>query len=218
MDGLESRGNVIVIGATNRPNALDPALRRPGRFDREIEIGVPDRRARYEILLVHTRNMPLAEDVDLHKLAEITHGFVGADLAALCREAAMKALRRILPKIDLDQEQIPAEVLEELKVTMKDFLDAFKEITPTALREIEVEVASVRWSDIGGLKEAKQELREAVEWPLKYPDAFKRLGIKPPKGILLYGPPGCGKTLLAKAVATESEANFISVKGPEIYS
>ena len=218
MDGLEARGDVIVIGATNRPNALDPALRRPGRFDREIEVGVPDTKGRYEILLVHTRNMPLAEDVDLKKLAEITHGFVGADLAALCREAAMKALRRVLPKIDLEEEQIPPEVLENLKVTMDDFMRAFREITPSALREVEIEVPNVHWSDIGGLEEVKQQLREAVEWPLKYPESFRRIGIRPPKGILLYGPPGCGKTLLAKAVATESEANFIAVKGPEVLS
>ncbi len=218
MDGLEARGNVIVIGATNRINAIDPALRRPGRFDREIEIGVPDKQGRYEILLIHTRNMPLAEDVDLRKLAEITHGYVGADLAALCREAAMKALRRYLPQIDLQQDKIPLEVLEGLKVTMQDFLEAFKEITPTAMREVYVEVPAVKWSDIGGLEDVKQELKEAVEWPLKHPEAFKRLGIEPPKGVLLYGPPGCGKTLLAKAVATESEANFISVKGPEIFS
>ncbi|RLI41249.1 AAA family ATPase, partial [Candidatus Bathyarchaeota archaeon] len=203
MDGLEARGDVIVIGATNRPNALDPALRRPGRFDREIEIGVPDKQGRFEILQVHTRNMPLADNVDLRRLAEITHGFVGADLAALCREAAMKALRRILAKIDLDKDEIPTEILEQLEVRMEDFMNAFREITPTALREIEVEVPNVRWSDVGGLEKVKQELREAVEWPLKYPDAFKRLGIDPPKGILLYGPPGCGKTLLAKAVATE---------------
>ncbi len=218
MDGLEARGDVIIIGATNRQNAIDPALRRPGRFDREIEIGVPDTKGRLEILMVHTRNMPLAKDVDLNKLAELTHGFVGADLAALAREAAMKALRRILPKIDLDEEQIPPEILEKLEVTMDDFLKAFREITPTALREVEVEVPSVKWSDIGGLEQVKQELREAVEWPLKYPESFERIGIKPPKGILLYGPPGCGKTLLAKAVANESEANFIAVKGPEIYS
>ncbi len=218
MDGLEARGDVIVIGATNRPNALDPALRRPGRFDREIEIGVPDKRGRLEILKVHTRNMPLAEDIDLEKLAEITHGFVGADLAALCREAAMKALRRILPQIDLDKEEIPVEVLENLKVTMDDFMNAYREITPSALREIEVEIPAVRWSDVGGLEDVKQQLREAVEWPLKRPDAYEKLGIAPPKGILLYGPPGCGKTLLAKAVATESEANFVSIKGPEIFS
>ncbi|MEM4679594.1 MAG: CDC48 family AAA ATPase [Thermofilaceae archaeon] len=218
MDGLEARGDVIVIAATNRPNAIDPALRRPGRFDREIEIPVPDKRGRHEILMVHTRNMPLAEDVDLKKLAEITHGYTGADLAALCREAAMRALRRILPKIDLSKGELPPDVLDELKVTMQDFMDAYREITPSALREIEIEVPNVRWSDVGGLEEVKQQLREAVEWPLRYPESFKRLGIDPPKGVLLYGPPGCGKTLLAKAVATESEANFIAVKGPEIFS
>jgi transitional endoplasmic reticulum ATPase len=218
MDGLEARGNVIVIGATNRPNALDPALRRPGRFDREIEIGVPSASERYEILQVHTRNMPLAKDVDLKKIANMTHGFVGADIAALCREAAMKALRRYLPEIDIQQEKIPPEVLEKLEVRMEDFEAAFKEITPTELREIYVEIPTVKWEDIGGLEEVKQELRECVEWPLKYPERFKKLGIKPPKGILLYGPPGCGKTLLAKAVATESEANFIAIKGPEIFS
>ena len=218
MDGLEARGDVIVIGATNRPNAVDPALRRPGRFDREIEIGIPDKRGRLEILKVHTRSMPLAKDVDLEKLAEITHGYVGADIAALCREAAMKALRRVLPKIDLEREEIPVEVLETIEVTMEDFMNAYREITPSALREIEVEVPTVHWTDIGGLEEVKQQLREAVEWPLKYPDSFRRLGIDPPKGILLYGPPGTGKTLLAKAVATESEANFVSIKGPEVFS
>ena len=218
MDGLETRGQVIVIGATNRPNALDPALRRPGRFDREIEIGIPDRNGRKEILQIHTRGMPLAEDVNLGKLAEITRGYTGADLAALCREAAMKAIRRILPSIDFSEEKIPPEILDRLAVTMRDFLDAFKEITPTALREIEVEVPNVRWEDIGGLEAVKKQLVEAVEWPLKYPEKFERMGIKPPKGILLYGPPGCGKTLLAKAIATEAEANFVSVKGPEIFN
>jgi len=218
MDGLSGRGNVIVIGATNRPNALDPALRRPGRFDREIEIGVPDKQGRYEILQIHTRGMPLAEDVDLKKLAEMTHGYTGADLAALCRETAMKALRRYLPQINLEEERIPPEVLEKMEVKMEDFLNAFKEITPTALREVYIEVPTVHWDDVGGLEEVKQELKEAVEWPLKHPEIFKRMGIKPPKGILLYGPPGCGKTLLAKAVATESEANFITVKGPEVFS
>ncbi|MCC6023630.1 MAG: CDC48 family AAA ATPase [Thaumarchaeota archaeon] len=218
MDGLESRGQVIVIGATNRPNALDPALRRPGRFDREIEIGIPDRNARREILQIHTRGMPLAEDVDLDRLAEITKGYTGADLAALCREAAMKAIRRILPSIDFSEERIPPEILDKLVVTMKDFLDAFKEITPTALREIEIEIPNVRWEDIGGLEDVKRQLVESIEWPLKYPEKFERMGIKPPKGILLYGPPGCGKTMLAKAVATEAEANFISVKGPEIFN
>ncbi|MEM4648627.1 MAG: CDC48 family AAA ATPase [Nitrososphaerota archaeon] len=218
MDGLESRGQVIVIGATNRPNALDPALRRPGRFDREIEIGIPDRNARREILQIHTRGMPLAEDVDLDKLAEMTKGYTGADLAALCREAAMKAIRRILPSIDFSEERIPPEILDKLVVMMKDFMDAFKEITPTALREIEIEIPNVRWEDIGGLEDVKRQLVEAIEWPLKYPEKFERMGIKPPKGILLYGPPGCGKTMLARAVATEAEANFISVKGPEIFN
>ena len=218
MDGLKSRGQVIVIGATNRIDAVDPALRRPGRFDREIRIGVPDRNGRKEILQIHTRRMPLADDIDLDELANITHGFTGADLAALCREAAMNALRRFLPKIDLEKETIPAEVLEELKVTREDFMNALKVVQPSALREVILEIPNVRWEDIGDLEQVKQELREAVEWPLKYPDLFKRLGIRPPKGILLYGPPGTGKTLLAKAVANESEANFISVKGPEILS
>jgi transitional endoplasmic reticulum ATPase len=218
LDGLTGRGNVIVIGATNRPNALDPALRRPGRFDREIEIGIPDKQGRYEILQIHTRGMPLAEDVDLRRLADMTHGYTGADLAALSRETAMKALRRYLPEIDLEQERIPPPVLEKMEIKMEDFLNAFKEITPTAMREVAIEVPTVRWEDIGGLEEVKQELKEAVEWPIKNPDIFKKMGIKPPKGILLFGPPGCGKTLLARAVATESEANFISIKGPEIFS
>ncbi|MEM3692981.1 MAG: CDC48 family AAA ATPase [Candidatus Bathyarchaeia archaeon] len=218
MDGLESRGNIVVIGATNRPNALDPALRRPGRFDREIEIGIPDKNGRLEILQIHTRGMPLAEDVNLKQLAEITHGYTGADVAALCREAAMKALRRYMPEIDPDAQIIPHEILEKMEVRMEDFLGAYREVTPTALREVEIEVPTVRWEDIGGLEDVKQALREAVEWPLKRPDIFKRMGIKPPKGVLLYGPPGCGKTLLARAVATESEANFIAVKGPEVYS
>jgi len=218
MDGLQARGKVVVIGATNRPNAVDPALRRPGRFDREIEIGVPNTEARYEILQVHTRGVPLSEDVDLKKIAEITHGFVGADLAALVKEAAMRALRRVLPKIDLSSSKIPAEVLNELKVTMKDFIDAMGDIQPSVMREVAVEVPEVRWEDIGDLEEVKQELKEAVIWPLKYRDILRHVDAKPPKGILLYGPPGTGKTLLAKAVATESEANFISIKGPEILS
>jgi len=218
MDGLKGRGQVIVIGATNRPNAVDPALRRPGRFDREIAFPVPDKRARKEILQVHTRNMPLADDVNLDELADVTHGFTGADLAALCREAAMRALRRFLPKLDLSKSSVPPEVLKELKVTRQDFLDALKDIQPSALREVYVEVPEVRWSDIGGLEDVKQQLREAVEWPLKHPEFFKEMGIDSPKGVLLYGPPGCGKTLLAKAVATESEANFIAVKGPEVLS
>ncbi|MCJ7425413.1 CDC48 family AAA ATPase [Candidatus Bathyarchaeota archaeon] len=218
MDGLSSRGNVIVIGATNRPGALDPALRRPGRFDREIEIGVPDKQGRNEIVLIHTRGMPLAGDVDLKKLADMTHGYTGADVSALGRETAMKALRRYLPQINLEDERIPPSVLEQMEVTMDDFVGAYKEITPTAMREVYIEVPTVHWDDIGGLDEVKQELKEAVEWPLKTPEIFSRLGIKPPKGILIYGPPGCGKTLLARAVATESEANFITIKGPEVFS
>jgi len=218
MDGLSGRGNVIVIGATNRPGALDPALRRPGRFDREIEIGVPDKQGRYEILQIHTRGMPLAKDVDLKKLAEMTHGYTGADLAALARETAMKALRRYLPEINLEEERIPPSVLEKMEIRMEDFLNAYREITPTAMREVYIEVPAVHWDQIGGLEEVKEELKEAVEWPLKNPELFKRMGIRPPKGILLFGPPGCGKTLLARAVATESEANFVSIKGPEVFS
>ncbi|WP_440059952.1 CDC48 family AAA ATPase [Thermogladius sp. 4427co] len=219
MDGLKERGRVIVIGATNRPDAIDPALRRPGRFDREIEIPPPDKRARREILAVHTRNMPLAEDVDLNKLAEITHGYTGADLAALVKEAALAALRRFVKEENIDLNQpIPADKLEKLKVTMNDFLTALKVVQPTLIREVFVEVPEVRWSDIGGLEDVKQQLREAVEWPLKYPDIISKMGIEPPKGILLYGPPGTGKTLLAKAVATESGANFIAIRGPEVLS
>ncbi len=218
MDGLSGRGNVIVIGATNRPGALDPALRRPGRFDREIEISVPDKKGRYEVLQIHTRGMPLSQDVDLQKLSSITHGYTGADLSALGRETAMKALRRYLPQINLEEERIPPAVLEKMEVTMDDFNGAYKEVTPTAMREVYIEVSTVHWDDIGGLDEVKQHLKEAVEWPIKTPEIFTKLGIRPPKGILLYGPPGCGKTLLARAVATESEANFISIKGPEVFS
>ncbi len=218
MDGLGGRGNVIVIGATNRPGALDPALRRPGRFDREIEIGVPDKQGRNEILQIHTRGMPLAQDVDLKKLAEMTHGYTGADLASLARETAMKALRRYLPEINLEEERIPPSVLEKMEIRMEDFVNAYKEITPTAMREVYIEVPTVHWTDIGGLVEVKQELMEAVEWPIKNPEVFERMGIRPPKGIMLFGPPGCGKTLLARAVATESEANFITIKGPEVFS
>ena len=218
MDGMGSRGNIIVIGATNRPNAIDPALRRPGRFDREIEIAVPDRQGRYEILQIHTRNMPLAKDVDLQKLANLSHGYTGADLSSLCREAAMKALRRYLPEINLEEEKIPPETLEKMDVELDDFTAAYREITPTAMREVYVEVPTVKWEDIGGLLNVKQELMEAVEWPLKKPEVFKRVGVQPPKGILLYGPPGCGKTMLGRAISTESEANFISIKGPEIFS
>lgn len=229
MDGLEARGNVIVMAATNRVNSLDEALRRPGRFDREIEFGIPDRKERKEILQIHTRGMPLrspknkngkkdSEGVDLEYFAGITHGFVGADLEALAKEAAMKALRRYLPEIDLDEDEIPQEVLEKLEINKKDFIEGLKDVQPSALREVAVQIPKVKWSDVGGLSEVKEELKQAVEWPLKYPDVFAEMGIKPPKGILLYGPPGCGKTLMAKAVANESEANFISIKGPEILS
>jgi len=218
MDGMGSRGNIIVIGATNRPNAIDPALRRPGRFDREIEIGVPDKAGRYEVLQIHTRTMPLASDVDLHRLSDICHGYTGADISALCREAAMKALRRYLPEINLEEERIPSHILEKMDVRLDDFTAAYREVTPTAMREVYVEVPTVRWLDVGGLGDVKQDLQEAVEWPLKKPEVFKRFGVEPPKGILLFGPPGCGKTMLARAVATESEANFISIKGPELFS
>lgn len=218
MDGLKERGKVIVIGATNRPDALDQALRRPGRFDREIELRVPDRDGRSEILQIHTRGMPLEDDVDMEEIADITHGFVGADLAALSRESAMNALRRILPELDLEEQTIPQEVLEKLFVTNNDFMDALKSISPSALREVFIEVPDIRWEDIGGLKELKETLREAVEWPLTNSEDFVRIGIQPSKGILLFGPPGTGKTMLSKAVATESKANFISVKGSEILS
>jgi transitional endoplasmic reticulum ATPase len=217
MDGLKGRGKVVVIGATNRVDAVDPALRRPGRFDREIEIGVPSREGRKEILQIHTRSMPLANDFDIDYLVDNSHGFVGADLSALAKEGAMKALRRYLPEIDLDQP-VPTEVLEKMIIKMDDFRDALKEIEPSALREVLIEIPRTTWEDVGGLAELKQQLREAVEWPLNNPEIFKRMGIKPPRGILLYGPPGTGKTLLAKAVANESRANFISVKGPEVLS
>jgi transitional endoplasmic reticulum ATPase len=218
MDGLESRGKVVVIGATNRPDALDPALRRPGRFDREIEIGVPNRESRLEVLQIHARGMPLAEDVDLEKLADITHGFVGADIAALAREAGMRALRRIVPELDLEVESIPVEILDKIQVVNEDFVDALRELSPSAMREVLVESPNVHWDEIGGLANVKQELMEAVEWPLAYPKLFSHMAATPPKGIMLYGPPGTGKTLMAKAVATESQANFISVKGPEFLS
>ena len=218
LDGLESRGQVIVIGATNIPNTIDPALRRPGRFDREISIPIPDKNGRLEILGIHTRGMPLAEDVSLEKLAEITHGFVGADLEALAREAAMSALRKILPKIDFEMAEIPYETLMKLEVTTDNFRDAMKEVEPSAIREVFVEVPNVQWDDVGGLENIKGELKEAVEWPLKYSDVFKKANTTPPKGILLYGVPGTGKTLLGKAIATESGVNFISVKGPSLIS
>ncbi|MGC9308180.1 MAG: CDC48 family AAA ATPase [Thermoplasmatota archaeon] len=217
MDGLKGRGNLIVIGATNRVDSLDPAIRRPGRFDREIVVDVPDRQGREEILEIHTRGMPKADDVDLDQLADNTYGFVGADLAALAREAAMNALRRYLPEIDLD-EPIQTEVLEKMQVMMKDFREAHRSIEPSALREVMIEIPKVGWIDVGGLDEVKERLKEAVEWPLSNPERFTRLGIKAPRGILLYGPPGTGKTLLAKAVANESNANFLSIKGPEVFS
>lgn len=219
MDGLQSRGRVVVLAASNIPNVLDPALRRPGRFDREIEIGVPDKDSRLNVIKIHTRHMPLADDVDLKEIANLTHGFVGADLAALTKEAAMVVLRRILPDLHLDEEEpIPNEVLEKLQITRADIKEALKFVRPSALREVFVEIPNITWDHVGGLKDVKQELIEAVEWPLKHPQAFKRLGVKPPKGILLYGPPGTGKTMLAKAVANQSEANFILVKGPELLS
>jgi len=216
MDGLKARGEIIVIGATNRPDSLDPALRRPGRFDREIEIGVPDKKGRLEILTIHTRNMPLENDVKLEELASLTHGYTGADLSFLSKEAALKALRRMLPSINIEEETIPPEILEKLKVNRDDFLNALREIQPSALREVYVEKPNVKWSDIGGLEEVKREIREAIELPLKKPHLFEKMGIRPIKGVLLYGPPGTGKTLLAKAVANESEANFISISGAQV--
>ena len=217
MDGLKSRGQVVVIGATNRVDSLDGALRRPGRFDREIEIGVPDKDGRREVLQIHTRGMPLDEKVDLDEIAEITHGFVGADLQSLCKESAMRVIRRVLSEIKGDEE-IPQETLKKMIINKNDFKEALKEIQPSALREVMVQVPDIKWDDIGGLESAKQELIEAVEWPLKYPENFEKFGVKPPKGVLIYGPPGTGKTLLAKAVANESESNFIAIKGPELLS
>jgi len=218
MDGMQGRDNVVVIGATNRRDALDPALRRPGRFDREIEIGVPDRDGRSEIMDVHTRQMPIAEDFDISWVLDNTYGFVGADLAALVREAAMRALRRYLPEIDLEEETIPPEVLEKMEVCMGDFKEAIRDIEPSALREIYVEVPEVSWDEVGGLSEVKERLKESVEWPLTKPELFEHFGIKPPRGIVLFGAPGTGKTLLAKAIANEAQANFISIKGPELIS
>ncbi len=216
MDGLEERGNVIVIGATNRPDAIDPALRRGGRFDREIEVGVPDRDGRLEILQVHTRGMPLAEDVELERLAESTHGFVGADVESLTKEAAMNALRRIRPEIDLEAEEIDAEVIESLRITRDDFKEALKGVEPSAMREVFAEVPDVTWEDVGGLEDTKERLRETIQWPLMYPEVFEFMDLQAAKGVLLYGPPGTGKTLLAKAVASEAESNFIPIKGPEL--
>jgi transitional endoplasmic reticulum ATPase len=218
MDGLESRGKVVVIAATNRPDAIDPALRRPGRFDREIEIGIPDEKSRMEILQIHTRGMPMETDVKLDELARVTHGFVGADLQALVKEAALLAVRRVLPEISMDETKVPAKTLNKIKVKMQDLQDALRDVQPSAMREVLVQVPNVRWGDIGGLTSVKEELTEAVEWPLKYGKLFQKGDVKPPKGILLYGPPGTGKTLIAKAVANESEANFISIKGPELIS
>ena len=218
MDGIESRGKLVVIGATNRPNAIDPALRRPGRFDREIEIGVPNEEGRFDILQIHTRGMPLTEDINLQTIAKVTHGFVGADLEALSKEAAMRSLRRVLPEINMEQSKIPVEVLNKIKITSKDFEDALKDVQPSAMREVLIQKPNVKWEDIGGLKEVKEELTEAIEWPLKHADLFSQADVKPPKGLLLYGPPGTGKTMIAKAVATTSEANFISIKGPELLS
>lgn len=217
MDGLRGRGEIICVGATNRINSLDEALRRPGRFDREIEFGVPNAKGRKEIFQIHTRGMPLEEDVDLDNYAEICHGFVGADIMAICREAAMFSLRRVLPKINLD-EPIPGEIIQELKIKDEDFIKASNLVEPSAMREVMIEIPNMGWEDIGGLEEIKQELKEAVEWPLKYPKLFEKAGIRPLNGILLFGPPGCGKTLLAKAIANESQSNFIAIKGPEIYS
>ncbi|MBW2964384.1 CDC48 family AAA ATPase [Candidatus Woesearchaeota archaeon] len=219
MDGLQSRGKLVVIAASNVPHMLDPALRRPGRFDREIEIGVPDKFGRLDILKIHTRNMPLAKDVELKEIANVTHGFVGADLSSLAKEAAMIVLRRVLPELQLEKDEaVPKETLEKLRLTQQDFLDSLKVVRPSAMREVLVEVPNVKWEDIGGLIDVKQELAEAVEWPLKFPEVFTRMGVTPPRGILLYGPPGTGKTMLAKAVANQSEANFILIKGPELLS
>jgi transitional endoplasmic reticulum ATPase len=218
MDGLQSRGKVVVIGATNRPDALDPALRRPGRFDREIEIGIPDQTGRLEILEIHTRGMPLTEDVSLNSISKITHGFVGADLESVCREAAMRALRNVLPEINLEESKIPFETLNKIKITAQDFESALKDVQPSALREVYVQRPNIKWTDIGGLEAVKEELKEAIEWPMRHSDLFAEADIVPPKGLLLYGPPGTGKTMIAKAVATNSEANFISIKGPELLS
>ena len=218
MDGMKSRGKVVVIAATNRPDSIDPALRRPGRFDREIEIGIPDDEGRLEILSIHTRGMPIDEKVDLKQISKITHGFVGADLEVLSKEAAMRSLRRILPEIDLDEDKISSEVLQKIQITDTDFKDALKEVRPSALREVQVQIPNVSWDDVGGLDQLKEELREAVEWPIKHKEAFDYVNVETPKGILLHGPPGTGKTLIAKALAKMTESNFISIKGPELLS
>ena len=218
MDGMKSRGNVVVIAATNRPDSIDPALRRPGRFDREIEIGIPDDEGRFDILSIHTRGMPIDDKVDLKQISKTTHGFVGADLEILSKEAAMKSLRRILPEIDYDEEKISSEILEKIQITSDDFRDALKEVSPSALREVQVQVPNVSWDDVGGLENLKEELKEAVEWPIKYKDAYDYVNVESPKGILLDGPPGTGKTLIAKALAKMTDSNFISIKGPELLS
>jgi transitional endoplasmic reticulum ATPase len=218
MDGMKSRGKVVVIAATNRPDSIDPALRRPGRFDREIEIGIPDTDGRFDILSIHTRGMPIDEKVDLKQISKITHGFVGADLEVLSKEAAMRSLRRLLPEIDLDEEKISSEILQKIKITSEDFRDALKEVRPSALREVQVQIPDVSWDDVGGLDKLKEELLEAVEWPMKYKEAFDYVDVESPKGILLHGPPGTGKTLIAKALAKMTESNFISIKGPELFS
>ncbi|MDH3676744.1 MAG: CDC48 family AAA ATPase [Nitrosopumilus sp.] len=218
LDGMKSRGKVIVIAATNRPDSIDPALRRPGRLDREIEIGIPDAEGRYEILSIHTRGMPIDDNVDLKQISKTTHGFVGADLEVLSKEAAMRSLRRILPEIDLDDDKISTEILQKIKITSEDFRDALKEVRPSALREVQVQIPNVSWNDVGGLSELKEELREAIEWPIKHKEAFDFVDVETPKGILLHGPPGTGKTLIAKALAKMTESNFISIKGPELLS
>jgi len=218
MDGMKSRGKVVVIAATNRPDSIDPALRRPGRFDREIEIGIPDDEGRFDILSIHTRGMPIEEKVDLKQISKVTHGFVGADLEVLAKEAAMRSLRRILPEIDLDEEKISSEIIQKIKITNEDFRDALKEVRPSALREVQVQIPNVSWDDVGGLDQLKDELKEAVEWPIKYKEAYDYVDVETPKGILLHGPPGTGKTLIAKALAKMTESNFISIKGPELLS
>lgn len=218
MDGIKSRGKVVVIAATNRPDSIDPALRRPGRFDREVEIGIPDDQGRFDILSIHTRGMPIDEKVDLKQISKITHGFVGADLEVLSKEAAMRSLRRILPEIDLDEEKISSEILQKIQISSDDFQDALKEVRPSALREVQIQIPNTSWDDVGGLDQLKAELCEAVEWPIKYKEAFDYVDIKTPKGILLHGPPGTGKTLIAKALAKMTESNFISIKGPELLS
>ncbi|MDE1831018.1 MAG: CDC48 family AAA ATPase, partial [Thaumarchaeota archaeon] len=218
MDGMKSRGKVVVIAATNRPDAIDPALRRPGRFDREFEIGIPDETGRREILNIHVRGMPLDKKVNLERIAKVTHGFVGADLEILAKEAAMRSLRRMLPKLDLEEEKISSEILQKIMITDDDFKEALKEVRPSALREVLVQIPDVSWDDVGGLDSLKEEVREAVEWPMKHAEAFAYADIASPKGILMYGPPGTGKTLIAKAVASTTESNFISIKGPELLS